>query len=537
MDGKLAVAVGEERLNREKFTRAFPHKSIQEVMALTGVSGKDISSVVLASRITPNWISLRMPAFHAHESTNMFSPLLYWVVRQQIIFRNTGLIHLEAQMVKQYVKKQMKDFLIDAPIHCIDHHISHAYSAYSAAPFDGSLVVTMDAMGDGISCMTCLGDEGILKSVDEMNGFRTPAFIYSMVTQLLGFTPSRHEGKITGLAAYGDPKVLEAEFRQLMDYRDGRYQVRKMTNPSDPIFQRIMKHTQEDIAAGLQFVFEDIIVRYIKSQMDRHGRRKVAVAGGVFANVKLNQRIHEEARTESLFVFPNMGDGGLPVGGGFAFLRKKPTMIDSIYLGKEWSEKEIASALSAAGLKAEPRKKVENEVARLLAEGKVVGRFMGKMEYGPRALGNRSILAKADDISINHWLNNRLKRTEFMPFAPSTLMEHADRYYTGIGGARDTARHMTITFGCTEESKKSQPACVHVDNTARPQLVDKHDNPSYHAIISRYHEITGVASVLNTSFNVHEEPIVSSPDDAIKSFRQCKLDALAIGNFLVLGNG
>jgi carbamoyltransferase len=180
---------------------------------------------------------------------------------------------------------------------------------------------------------------------------------------------------------------------------------------------------------------------------------------------------------------------------------------------------------------------VEREIAALLADGYVVARFNGRMEYGPRALGNRSILYQPTDPSVNDWLNQNLVRTEYMPFAPSTLAEYADQCFIGVDGAFDTARFMTITFDCTEWMKEHCPGVVHVDGTARPQLVRKEDNSSYHQIIQEFYHLTGLPAIINTSFNMHEEPIVCTPSDAIRSFQLGHLDYLALGPFVIKNPG
>jgi carbamoyltransferase len=176
---------------------------------------------------------------------------------------------------------------------------------------------------------------------------------------------------------------------------------------------------------------------------------------------------------------------------------------------------------------------IEPQIARLIADGKVVARFNGRMEYGPRALGNRSILYHAMDPAVNQWLNKRLGRTEFMPFAPATLMEHASDCYLDLAGCEHAAQFMTLTFDCTEKMKQTSPAAVHVDGTARPQLVTDRSNPSFYKILKEYHALTGIPSVINTSFNMHEEPIVCTPEDGVRAFLQGNLDYLAIGDFLV----
>ena len=207
--------------------------------------------------------------------------------------------------------------------------------------------------------------------------------------------------------------------------------------------------------------------------------------------------------------------------------------LKDVYLGPEYSDAEIKAALDQAGLKYQCYEKIEPRIAKLLAAGKIIGRFNGRMEYGPRALGNRTILVQATDHGVNDALNKKLKRTEFMPFAPAVLMEAAEQCFIGVERARHAASFMTITFACTDFMKQTMPAAVHVDGTARPQLVEKAINPSLHAVISAYEKLTGIPGVINTSFNMHEEPIVCSPDDAIRSFLDGALDHLAIGNYLV----
>jgi carbamoyltransferase len=265
-------------------------------------------------------------------------------------------------------------------------------------------------------------------------------------------------------------------------------------------------------------------------------------AGGVFANVKLNQRVHELENVRSLFVHPGMGDEGLALGAAFAVnaalsktvsLRADSLKLTDVYFGPYFSSREIEEAIVREGLNAEYLPDIERRIAELLARGHVVARFDGRMEYGSRALGNRSILYQPTDPTVNDWLNKRLKRTEFMPFAPVTLDDFADQCYENLDGARYPAKFMTITFNCTDWMKQHCPAVVHVDGTARPQLVDEETNPSYARILQEYHKLTGLPCVINTSFNMHEEPIVCTPTDAVRAFNDGGLDYLAMGNYLI----
>jgi len=207
--------------------------------------------------------------------------------------------------------------------------------------------------------------------------------------------------------------------------------------------------------------------------------------------------------------------------------------ITDVYLGAGYTDDEIRRSIDTAELRCDRPDDMAAEVAHLLAIGHVVARFDGRMEYGPRALGNRSILYQPSDRSVNDWLNQNLNRTEFMPFAPATLIERASKCYLNTDGAIDAARFMTITFQCTDWMKKTCPGVVHIDGTARPQLVDKDHNPGYYRIIAEFEKITGIPSIINTSFNMHEEPIVCSPEDAIRAFKLGQLDYLVIGSYLI----
>jgi len=237
-----------------------------------------------------------------------------------------------------------------------------------------------------------------------------------------------------------------------------------------------------------------------------------------------------------------MGDDGLMVGAAYLGLRElsqtrqqkfQREFLKTVYLGPQFSQSEITSAASRHGVKAVVSNQVEEDIAGFLAEGKIVGRFAGRMEYGPRALGNRTILADPRDPKINDWLNKKLKRTEFMPFAPSILEEDSARYFKGWSPDQVAARFMTVTYDVHPEVQSTCRAVVHVDGTARPQVVRAEDNPGYHRVLSAYKRRSGLPIVVNTSFNIHEEPIVCTPDDAIRSFLTGCIDVLAMENVIV----
>ena len=355
-----------------------------------------------------------------------------------------------------------------------------------------------------------------------------------MVTSALGYHPDRHAGKIVGLAAYGDPAILDEVVSHRFHNEGGGFRIDQNLNP---FFARhlAVNFPMVDVAAAWQFVLEKVAVRIVEHWAGVLGCSNVVLSGGVTANVKMNQRIHEAEGIEGIFIYPNMGDGGC--GSGIAMHQSwpggEPTPFETAYQGPEFTEDECLAAIKAAGLEAERPDHMAAEVASLIHNGSVVARFDGRMEYGPRALGNRSILYHGREPEVNHWLNQRLGRTEFMPFAPVTLFEERHKCYRNLKGAEHTAEFMTITFDCTDFMKESCPAAVHVDGTARPQLIRREKNPVYYDIVAEYQKLSGIPCLINTSFNMHEEPIVCTPEDVVRAFLDGRLDVLSMGPFLI----
>lgn len=416
-----------------------------------------------------------------------------------------------------------------------NHHDTHAANAFYASGYDEALVITLDGYGSGNCGGIYLGDQAGLRPLHRFTFPNSLGQHYENVTSGLGFKPGRHEGKIVGLAAYGNPGILRQVLRERFLCENGDIIIRGNLNL---FFARALagRFAKRDVAAAYQQVLEDVTHETLRYWLARTGLRRLAVSGGVHANVKLNQRIRELDGVEQVFVYPNMGDGGCGTGAAmlaFGHPAASGHRLDHVYLGPEYTDAEIVAALRREGLPFEQVDDIEDRIAQLLAESRIVGRFAGRMEYGPRALGNRSVLYPAQDPEVNQWLNHQLGRTEFMPFAPAALAEHAGRLFKNLEGCEHTAAFMTITFDCTEEMIRLCPAAVHVDGTARPQLVSERSNPSFHRILHGYHERTGIPAIINTSFNMHEEPIVCSPADAIRAFLLGNLDYLAIGSCLV----
>jgi carbamoyltransferase len=416
-----------------------------------------------------------------------------------------------------------------------EHHLSHAANAYLASGFERALIITLDGYGSGLAGSASLGEGG---RIERLHGLRFPHSLgsfYEMVTSSLGFKPDRHAGKIVGLAAYGDPEVLSELLLSRAD-RSTPGDLRLYQNLNVYLSRHLAaEFPMIDVAAAYQRVLEVLACDYVRFWLELTGCSRVVLSGGVTANVKMNQRIHEIAGVDEIFVYPNMGDGGC--GTGLALHLTWPggvgATIRDVYWGPAFTEAQVEQALRDAGLPMQRPAHLAAHIARKIHEGVVVARFDGRMEYGPRALGNRSILYHGREPKVNQWLNQRLGRTEFMPFAPVTIAERASRCYHHLRGGEHAAEFMTLTFDCTDFMKQHCPAAVHVDGTARPQLIRREINPGYYDILVEHEKLSGSPSLINTSFNMHEEPIVCSPQDAIRAFLDGRIDALAMGPFWV----
>ena len=537
--GELVAAVGQERIARIKNSSLFPWDAMDEVLRIGGVRPGDVDQVVFGSHFTPSTALRRFP--HTHQSVKkrggQFSPMLNAYVLYQVALRASGTWEAEAASSRRLLTRRLGRYGYRAPVTTVDHHLGHAASAYLSQTRDPSLVLTVDAMGDGTSVTVGAARGGRIELLYRQSGLAAINTYYSRITEFLGFRPLRHEGKVTGLAAYVEPPpALLDHFRDELHFTGVGFNLKnyaRWPNKDDRFHRFLRDYSREEIASACQRNLEIQLCRFVRTWVRRSGIRDLAVAGGLFANVKLNQRIHELDEVDSLFVYPNMGDGGLAAGSALLVAGASPGRLRDVYLGSGYGEGDCERALRREGLAFERPDDLAGQVADLLVDGKVVARFDGRMEWGPRALGNRTLLYRPDDPSVNDWLNERLGRTEFMPFAPVTQWEHADRCYRQLKGARDAARFMTVCFDCTDWMRRVGSGVVHVDGTARPQLLRREDNPAYHDILEAYRRRTGNPSLINTSFNMHEEPIVRSPEDAVRGFLAGRIDHLILGPFLV----
>lgn len=450
---------------------------------------------------------------------------------------------------------QFLDFVdsLQKPKHFVCHQASHAASAFWPSGFDEALVLTYDGGVQNCPWFGGLYKANRKEGVEALDRFPSTHYakittLYSIVTSLSGFTPNKHEGKITGLAAYGKPtercrdimaNLLTTDDYYLMERAaewffmySGNIPPVLLTDESKrlKLLERFEGVGREEMAATVQAMAEEHVIGILDNAKQLGWNSgSICLAGGLFANVKINQLV-KEIGFEKVFVAPPMTDDGTALGAALYVASKKesfdPPKLDHMFLGHAFEERDVVGALENYSVSYKKLDDPAKHIANILAEGKTVGVFQGAMEFGPRALGSRSILCQATDKTVNETLNEKLSRTEFMPFAPIARAEDTRELFLDVEGAEHTAEFMTITFDCTESMKAKCPGVVHIDGTARPQLVHRAKNPLIHDILTSYKEITAAPCLVNTSFNVHEEPIVRTPEDAIKGFLEAGLDCL-----------
>jgi carbamoyltransferase len=546
-NSEVIGGVSEERFTRKKRHAGFPHRSVEWLLANFNLSINDISHIAIAKadpKTTPERFNRQYKLlkkfnyFDSSDPSSLIAKSLNFLIHR---FRNLPRSYRLAKSLANEIDQWILTNSCGEKVVRVPHHYAHAQCAYWASGYEECLAVTLDGQGEGITSSVYHIKNGEFDLIKETLVPHSLGVFYASVTKALGFKPSKHEGKVTGLAAYGNPDEELLFAIESLAYSDskGNFYAPTVYGNYLKILKLVKKHGRENVSAAFQIVLEKVATEYVGYFLRDQQCSNLVLAGGVVANVKLNQAIHQLKEVKNIFIFPHMADGGLGYGAAQYVYRNvtKDTSlspIKDVYWGPEYSSIDIENSLKSFNLNYKKcSDTIVSEIVDCLIEKKVVAHFHGRMEFGPRSLGNRSILYSTIDPSVNSWLNTKLNRSEFMPFAPATLAEYADECYVGLSGAERTSEFMTITCGCTPKMQNDSPAVVHVDKTARPQLVYKDRNPRYHAILSEYYRRTGIPSLVNTSFNMHEEPIVCSPDDAIRAFIDGKLDVLAIGEFIV----
>ncbi|HEY4240989.1 MAG TPA: carbamoyltransferase C-terminal domain-containing protein [Kofleriaceae bacterium] len=556
VDGTVAAYVEEERLLRNKHAaNLFPIKSIEACLALAGVSLADVDLCVYGWD-APRYGSGDMARFY-QELNRKHPPdeaTARWQQRNVGLFAPPALTRtLTSQLVKAFGVAPDKV----PPLAFYPHHKTHAAAAFFLSPADEALVLTLDGSGDS-DCTTVWRGKGTeLEALHRIEIPNSVGWFYAAITELLGFDAYDGEYKVMGLAAYGRENLeIRAKLAEVVkpgplgfDYvvdptfihhgphtYSERFTDRLVTLLGIPPRQGPVKLTSlhEDIAFEAQHLLEETVLRLVGHFAKETKLRTLCIGGGVGLNVKLNSRLHKQDLFDRVYAFPIPNDSGLAIGAAIGTwverTGKRPPPLDHVYLGPGYADDDIENQLRQCGLAYRKPDDLADATAELLAGGKVVGWFQGRMEGGPRALGGRSILADPRNIAARDRVNAAIKFREYWrPFCPSLTVESSDRFLRKAA----PAPFMILAFDATDEATRTVPAVVHVDGTMRVQTVDRETNPRYHALLEAFGARTGVPVLLNTSFNVKGEAIVCTPRDALRTFFATGIDALAIGAFLV----
>jgi carbamoyltransferase len=573
-DGEIVAAVQEERFTRKKHDKSFPSNAIEYCIQEAGIDSADIHNIVFFEkpflkfeRLLETYLAFAPKGF---KSFAVAMPI--WI-KDKLFQKSTLVKELEAILGNDIDWRERLLFS--------EHHLSHAASAFYPSPFERAAVLTLDGVGEWTTTSFALGNGKDLKVIKEIHFPHSLGLLYSAFTYYTGFKVNSGEYKVMGLAPYGDPKYAELIREKLITVaEDGSFQLDMsyfdyatgltMTNKKfDKLFggpprtsESDLTQREMDLAASIQKVTEDVVVQIAKGIAKETGEKNLCLAGGVALNCVANGILLREKIFDNIWIQPAAGDAGGALGAALSAWhlhykseRKVSTHRDSMkgsFLGPEFSDSEIEAELNACGA---VYKKLSDDdlietVATLLSEEKALGWMQGRMEFGPRALGGRSIIADPRSALMQKQLNLKVKyRESFRPFAPSVLIEevsewfehNADSPYMLLVADVQKDKRLAMTsqedalFGIDKLNvpRSSVPAITHVDYSARVQTVHADTNPKYHAVISRFNEKTGCPLVVNTSFNVRGEPIICSPTDAFKCFMGTGLDGLAVGNYIL----
>lgn len=536
-DGEVLFAVAEERLSRAKHDAGFPHRAIQACFDFARVRPDEVDEII------SGWPHPRVNFLHDLKG--------YALGRQPISYLN--FLNSTRQFVSLWHQgggwNRFRDHFgpTRARFRYIPHHLAHAISAYAYSGFTDSAVLVLDGRGAWEATSLWHGSGGRLEHVSTIPFPNSLGLFYAQFTDYLGFKPYADEWKVMGLAPYGEPGI---DLHSFCDTEDLPYRVagRKLlggvsANGSARALKLGAKRVPEseiegrhkNVAFAVQDVCERAMMNLVKWSIEKTGCRNLCLAGGVALNSKANGKILASGMVDQIFIQPAAGDDGVCLGAALApYLDRGGKLpvrkMRHAYLGSEFSDEEISRVVATYKLRASRVNDPAVAAAQMLSEGKILGWFQGRMEFGPRALGCRSILADPRDPEMNVKVNNAVKFREWWrPFAPSMLAEAASEY---VESATDSP-FMILTAQVRPEKRSVIPSVTHVDGSARPQTVERDVNPLYWKLIDEFGRRTGVPVVMNTSFNLRGEPIVCSPTDAIRTFFSSGLDALVLGNFVV----
>lgn len=547
-DGKIVAAIAEERLSRKKHDNGFPKLAIRFCLDWANMSSLDIDAVAFYEK--PIVKFERVLAQHIDTF-----PRGVHVFRQ-----NIGSWFSRNLKVADTLKKEIG---FDGPVLYVPHHLSHAAASYYLSGYDKSAIVTIDGVGEWATTTIGVGRDNVIKIDREIRFPHSLGLFYSAITAYLGFEVNDAEYKVMGYAAYGNPDEYKDRFAKLitlnadgsfvlnMEYFTYMWADRMYDKKLELLFglptrpkESGIQQEYADIAAGLQQTLEDAMFRLVAAAHKQYRTENLCLSGGVALNSVANGKILSRTPFKNVYIPPDPGDGGGAMGAAMhVYVEQTQKHIATNFfpnLGPAYSPEQIKGILDGCGL---PYKLMSTEeqlldtVSGFLAGQKVIGWFQGRMEWGPRALGFRSILASAGKKEMKDVINAKIKHRElFRPFAPAILDKYIHEYFLPDKPFPESAKYMLMVYPFTSKGRKRVPATVHVDNTGRLQVVERKDNPLYYDLIEAFRKKTGTPVLLNTSFNVRGEPIVCSPRDAVECFLKTDIDYLAIGRFIVRKN-
>lgn len=570
-DGVLLAAAEEERFSRIKHDFEFPFKSIEFCLEYAGIEPDDLDYVVLFEKPFVKFERLLI-------STMQTFP------RSSTLFREAMITWLGDKLwVKNLIMKKL-DIETDKILFS-DHHLSHAASSFFCSPFNEAAILTVDGVGEWTTATIGKGQGNDIKILKEINFPHSIGLLYSAFTAFLGFEVNEGEYKVMGMAPFGEPKYVDKVYKVISSNGDGSFELdmdyfsfhyssentfnSKFENlfgdPRDPKalfftdssgypsyfgakpsnYNELVKQNQyyADIAASIQAVTEDVVINLARSAYELTGFDKLCMAGGVALNSVANWKVLNNTPFDEIYIHPAAGDGGGAIGAAlycYHTLLGKPRkfVMEHAYWGEEHKEDVIQEFLDKENIpyeKIESDSKLTEKIVDFIVDGKVVGWYQGRFEWGPRALGNRSILADPRRRDMKDIVNVKIKfREPFRPFAPSVPIEYVKDYFE-INGCENhyPARFMLYVTDVKEDKKEVLPAITHVDGSGRLQAVYKDPSPKYYNLIEAFGEATGVPVLLNTSFNLKGEPIVNTPAEAFNSFYKSGMDYLVLGNYIV----
>ncbi len=565
IDGKVINAVQEERFTRRKNDKSFPVNAIEFCLKSNGISGKDLDAVVFYDNPL-----LTLDRF-------LENCIAVGDANKTLINNNYQSMFGDKLWIHRTVKEYLGEFGIDSKLLVCEHHISHAAYAFYESPYEDAAIMTVDGVGEWATTTLGVGNGTDITILKQINYPNSLGLLYSAFTYFCGFKVNSGEYKLMGLAPYGKPRFAELIKQHLIDIKDdGSYKLNMdmfsyqfgetMTDKKfEELFGCCRREPETeltkiyfDIAASIQAVTEEVVLKMAKHLKNITGKNKLCLCGGVALNCVANGVLLRKKIFDDIFIPPAAGDAGSCIGAAlyayyvyFKHERVATNSGDRVYLGPAFDdkiEKQILDGYSAKYKFVENSKDLLNEVATALNSNKVVGFFNGAMEFGPRALGARSILANPQDPEMQSKLNLKIKyRESFRPFAPSVLEEKISEYFdldrpspymlmvaqVNNDLRYEVVQHYDDILREVSQARSTIPAVTHVDYSARIQSVSETDNKKYYELIKKFYELSGCAVLVNTSFNVRGEPIVCTPADAYECFMRTEMDVLVIDNYIL----